>query len=152
MEYKDYVDKMPDDIVKKLNNEYSRRVDVLEVDNISINKYLCNIYSLLSKSSAYFNYYNNDKIKINESIDSNNKHKDIIKSMHCCDDYGIYDGYLVPRYLNMDRCYHNHYCCEMDILKILLLLLGLKGLKDRDLLCKMATERIEIINTLVLQG
>ena len=153
MEYKDYVDKMPEDLINRINKEYSRKVESLEkIDIIPINKYLCNIYSLISKSSAYFNYYDNDKIKTVENIDKNKKHKDIIKSMNCCDDYSIYDGYLVPRYLNMNRCYRNHYNCEIDILKILLLLLGLKGLNNRDLFCGMALERIDMLNSLVLQG
>lgn len=150
MEYKDYIDKIPDDVICKLNAEYGSKVVKMEVKDNSINKYLCEVYSLLSKSSAYFNSYNN--VRTNTMIDKNIRHKDIIKSMHCCDDYSIYDGYLVPRYLNMNRCYHDHYRCEMDILKILLLLLGLKSVGDREILCKMATERIEIVNSLVLQG
>ena len=148
--YKDYVDKMPDDVISKLNAEYGNKVIKMEIKDDSINKYLCEVYSLITKSSAYFNSYNN--VRVNNIIDKNIIHKNIIKSMHCCEDYSIYDGYLVPRYLNMNRCYHDHYCCEIDIIKILLLLLGLKEVENREMLCKMATERIDVLNSLVLES
>lgn len=155
MEYSDYLEVLPDDIIKKLNRDYgTRKVSSLS-NSEEINKimkdYTSRLYGLISKSSAYFNVYKNTKIKVSNCCSVNNSHKEIIKSMGCCDDFNIYDGYLVPRYLNMDRCYCDHYNCEMDILKILLILLGLKTLAERDKIAQMAIERIEIINSLVLQ-
>lgn len=155
MEYSDYLEVLPDDIIKKLNKDYgTRKVSSLS-NSEEINKimkdYTSRLYGLISKSSAYFNVYKNPKIKVSNCCSVNNSHKEIIKSMGCCDDFNIYDGYLVPRYLNMDRCYCDHYNCEMDILKILLILLGLKSLAERDKIAQMAIERIEIINSLVLQ-
>lgn len=155
MEYKDYMEKIPDDIVQKLNSGYGRSVEKFSVDSIDdkyINNLLCKVYSLISRSSAYFDYYDREKIKINNSGSANSKHKNIIKSMNCCSDYSIYEGYMVPRYLNMDRCYIDHYNCEIDILRILLLLLGLKSISCRDQLSEMAVERLSIINSVVLQG
>lgn len=154
MEYNDYMEVMPDDVIRKLNQGYGRRVDTLAVGGIEekqMQNALNKLYYLISKSSAYFNCYKDGKIKVSACNNVNRKHKDIIKAFGCCNDFSIYEGYLVPRYLNMDRCYCDHYNCEMDILKILLLLLGLKTLLGREKIYDMALERLEIIDSLVLQ-
>ena len=122
MGYSDYLEVMPEDVVKKLNSEYkTQKVEILEnKTDIVVESKIKRLYQLLNKSEAYFNCYKSNKIKISSGV--NQKHKDIVKSLGCCDDYSMYDGYLVPRYLNMNRCYCDHYNCEMDILKILLFL------------------------------
>lgn len=159
MEYKDYVDKIPDVVIKKLNDEYSRKkVETLSKDDKNkiaeeklFENSLTKLYSLLSKSSAYFKSYNNQKLKVESCCDTNLKHKQIVKSLSCCNDFSIYDGYLVPRYLNMNRCYCDHFNCEMDILKTLLLLLLFKNLVNTNIVCQMCIDRVDIINSLVLQ-
>ena len=159
MEYKDYVDKIPDTVIKKLNEEYSKKqVETLSNKNKNemaqeklFENNLVKLYSLISKSSAFFKSYKNNNIKVESCCDINLKHKQIIKTLSCCNDFSIYDGYLVPRYLNMNRCYCDHYICEMDILKTLFLLLLFKNLVDTNIVCQMCMDRIDIINSLVLQ-
>ena len=154
--YKDFLEVMPEHLVKKINEEYSKRkVDVLnknknEKENELLIKNVNNLYMLLNKSSAYFSCYKNKSRIVSSCCDINLKHKEIVKSLNCCSDFSMYDGYLVPRYLNFDRCFCDHYKCEMDILKLLLLLTLFKKNIDVNKIYDMAFERVNIINNLVL--
>ena len=156
MGYKDYMEVMPEEVVSKLNTGYgTRKVDNLSVEDKEDRKVkdiTSRVYMLLSKSSAYFKSHSGDKVTVSKCEDINSNHKELIKSMGCCGDYGVYDGYLVPRYLNMDRCYTDHYNCEMDILRLLLLLLSLKCVSSNEKIYEICMDRIEIINTLVLES
>lgn len=149
MKYNDYLEVMPTDIIKKLNVGYGKqKAEVLSANNnLVVADKLKHLYRLINKSEAYFNSYKSVKIKVCSCNSLNQNHKQTIKQLGCCNDFSIYDGYLVPRYLNMDRCYCDHYNCEMDIFKILLLLLGLKTLINKEVIYNMALERIQIINS-----
>ncbi len=156
--YNDFLEVMPEHLVKKINNEYSKRkVDVLSKDknkkeNELFLKNINKLYMLLNKSSAYFSSFKTKTRDVSVCCDTNLKHKQFIKSFGCCNDYSIYDGYLVPRYLNFDRCFCDHYRCEMDILKLLLLLSLYRNNIDTNKVYDMLLERVNIINTLVLNG
>lgn len=158
VKYNDFLEVMPEELIKKINNEYSKqKVNVLskiqnETEEKLFLKNISNLYMLLNKSVAYFSCYKNKSGSINMCCDTNLKHKQIVKSFGCCNDFSIYDGYLVPRYLNFDRCFCDHYKCEMDILKLLLLLTLFKNNIDVNKVYDMAFERLDVINTLVLNA
>lgn len=155
MEYKDYLEVMPEQVVKALQKGYATKtVETLNHDEISekeLSIKMGTLYKLLSKSSAYFNVYKGNRVETASFIDVNEKHKQIVKSFNCCNDFSIYDGYLVPRYLNWGRCYTDHCKCEMDILQLLLMMLLFKNCMGGNTICQMALDRVDIIKNLVSQ-
>ena len=157
LEYNDFMEAMPEGVVKALQKGYAkRRVDVLQQEEEISEKELsikwATLYKLISKSSAYINVYKNNKVETASFLNINEKHKDIIKTLSCCNDYNIYDGYLVPRYVTWGRCYTDHFRCEMDIMQLLLMMMFFKNCTGRNTICQMALDRVEMIKALSIQS